>query len=206
MPTTVILGLCQLQVQNSNLWLLLILGFWNLNFANLCSVRADHLTSQSNLTDLNYFTPGFRAWCFFITSSSVLWACSFCTISSASRMRRFSWGECSEGVSSLSYDSRIARIPSRSCQEEQQTPLGIQPLTHSKERVPKTPFYISAHYSFKDKTLMGETLIIFTVASRPRWIHSSNRTNVAALNTEELDCLCVYKTTYPLQESNTHTF
>lgn len=125
----IILDACQLWVQNNNLRVLLIPEFSSLNFANLFSVRADHITRQFNLKGLNYFTPGVSAWWFFITSSSVLWACSFCTISSASRIRRFSWGECSEGVSSLSYDSRIALIPSRSCQEEQKPPLGLTPLT-----------------------------------------------------------------------------
>lgn len=37
-----------------------------------------------------------------LTSISELWACTFCTMSSASRMRRVSWGEYSAGVSSLS--------------------------------------------------------------------------------------------------------
>lgn len=131
----IILGFCELQVQDNNLWVVLTLEFRRLNFANLSSVRADPITRQFNLKRLNYFTPRVTAWCFFITSSSVLWACSFWTISSASRIRRFSWGECSEGVSSLSYDSRIARIPSRSCQKEQQTSLRTKPWTSLRGKV-----------------------------------------------------------------------
>ena len=202
----IIPGFCQLQMQHNNLWVFLISEFWNLNFANPPSVRADHITRQFNLKGLNYFTPGVRARCFFITSSSVLWACSFCTISSASRIRRFSWGECSEGVSSLSYDSRIARIPSRSCQEEQKPPLGIKPLTSLQGEGSQNNilrfcplFFYTAQ---KSRWIYTPRLRIGT---KPQtWTHSCNKINVAAPKTEKLDCLAYIKTTYPLQESNMH--
>lgn len=146
-------------MQNNNLWVLLILEFQSLNFANLSSVRADHITRLFNLKGLNYFTPGVRVWCFFITSSSVLWACSFCTISSASRIRRFSWGECSEGVNSLSYDSRIARIPSRSCQEEEKPTLGKKPLT-------------SLRGEASQNDILNFCPLFFYTAKKPPWIYT----------------------------------
>lgn len=71
-PKMIILGFCQLQLQNNNSWLLLILEFRSTNIANLASARADPVTRQFNLGGLNSFPSGVRAGCCFITSSSVL--------------------------------------------------------------------------------------------------------------------------------------
>lgn len=204
----IILGFRRLQAQNNNLWVLLILEFWSLNFANLFSVRADPTTRQFNLTGLNYFPPGVRGWCFFITSSSVLWACSFCTISSASRMRRLSWGECSEGVSSLSYDSRIARMPSRSCREEQKPPLGIRLPTSLRGEAAHSniwQFYPLFFYMAKKPWWIRTHRLHISIKAQTR-THSSNKINVAALKTQKLDCLLYMKSHIPCRKATcTHS-
>lgn len=71
-PKMIILGSCQPQLQSNNSCLLLIPEFRSANAANLVPARADPLTRQLNLRGLNSFTPGLRAGCCFITSSSVL--------------------------------------------------------------------------------------------------------------------------------------
>lgn len=148
-----------------------MLAFPNLHFTNLPS--AEHTARQLGLKRPRLFPPsGVREGCCFITSSSELWACSFCTISSASRMRRFSCGECSAGVSSLSYDSRMARIPSRSCREEQKSSSGVKALkpAHAGGSLGQLVFL---HCKNKKQNPDGYTLMVFVCAWSHRCEHAA---------------------------------
>jgi len=155
------------------------------------------LLGSSVLNGLSCSTPGVREGCCFITSSSALWACSFCTISSASRMRRFSCGECSAGVNSLSYDSRIARIPSRSCREQQKSLLGVKALSPLRQEGSQDNVF----FPTAKKPVMD-------IPSRSLYVHRCEHT--APIKSMEkhkkwITILSwVWKSTHPLQEGNTH--